>query len=279
VNKKLSAVKKALVVEQLKRGQMNELLAKGKRLDGRGLLDLRELKVFTNVIEKAEGSARVTLGNTEVIAGVKVSLGTPFPDTPDKGLLIVSAEVLPLASPYAEPGPPDESTIELARVTDRGVRESGMIDVGKLVLQEGKWVYAVFVDVSILNVDGNLFDAVSAATVAALLTTRVSKYEVKEGEEPKRTEEKIPLPIQTVPIAVTMAKIGDYLVVDPTSEEEAVMDARITLVSDDRGNICAGQKGLPGSLSVEQVIFAANTTKLKGEQIRSVVKQGAGFVQ
>jgi exosome complex component RRP42 len=274
----MSAVKKTLVVEQLKRGQMNELLSKGKRLDGRGLLDSRELKVHTNVIEKAEGSARVELGNTEVIAGVKVNLGTPFPDTPDKGLLVVSAEVLPLASPYAEPGPPDESTIELARVTDRGVRESAMIDVGKLVLKEGKWVYAVFVDVSILNVDGNLFDAVSAATVAALLTTRIPKYEVKEGADPIKTEEKIPLPIQTVPVAVTMAKIGDYLLVDPTSEEEAVMDARITLVSDDRGNICAGQKGLPGSLSVDQVIFAASTAKHKGEEVRSIIKQGANYV-
>ena len=274
----MSAVKKTMVVEQLKRGQMSDLLAKGKRLDERGLLDSRELKVFTNVIEKAEGSARVTLGNTEVIAGVKVNLGTPFPDTPDKGLLVVSAEVLPLASPYAEPGPPDENTIELARVTDRGIRESGMIDVGKLVLKEGKWVYAVFVDVSILNVDGNLFDAVSLATVAALLTAKIPKYDLAEGEEPKKTDEKIPLPIQTIPIAVTMAKIGDHLLVDPTSEEEAVMDARITLVSDDRGNICAGQKGLAGSLSIEQVIFAASTAKLKGEERRAVLKQSVSHV-
>jgi exosome complex component RRP42 len=274
----MSAVKKTLVVEQLKRGQMNELLAKGKRLDGRGLLETRELKVYANVIEKAEGSARVLLGNTEVIAGVKVNLGTPFPDTPDKGLLVVSAEVLPLASPYAEPGPPDENTIELARVTDRGIRESGMIDVGKLVLKEGKWVYAVFVDVSILNVDGNLFDAVSAATVAALLTTTLPKYELINGEEPNKTEERIRLPIQTVPIAVTMAKIGEYVVVDPTSEEEAVMDARITFVSDDRGNICAGQKGLPGSFSVDEITSAASTAKLKGDQARTVVKQGAGYV-
>src|SRR5579871_6557915 len=250
----MSAVKKIFVVEQLRRVQMNELLAKGTRLDGRGMSDYRDLSITTNVIEKAEGSARVRLGNTELIAGVKVNLGTPFPDTPDKGLLVVSAEVLPLASPYAEPGPPDESTIELARVTDRGVRESGMIDVSKLVLVEGKHVYAVFVDVSILNADGNLFDAVSAAVVAALLTAKVSKYEIKEeGGQPQKSEEKMPLPIQTVPCAVTMARIGDNLLVDPTSEEEAVMDARITFVSDDRGNICAGQKGLPGSFSVEQI--------------------------
>ena len=238
----MSAVKKVIVVEQLRRSQMNEMLSKGKRLDGRGLLDTRELVVTPNVIEKAEGSARVKLGNTELIAGVKVNLGTPFPDTPDKGLLIVSAEVLPLASPYAEPGPPDESTIELARVVDRGIRESGMIDVSKLVLVEGKHVYAVFVDVSILNVDGNLFDATSYAVVAALMTTKMPKFEIGAEGQPVRTEEKEPLPIQTIPISVTFARIGDHLIVDPTSEEEAVMDARITLVSDDRGNICAGQK-------------------------------------
>ncbi len=275
----MSAVKKTIVVEQLKRAQMNELLAKGKRLDGRGLLDRRDLTVVTNVIEKAEGSARVMLGNTEVIAGVKVNLGTPFPDTPDKGLLVVSAEVLPLASPYAEPGPPDESTIELARVTDRGVRESGMIDVSKLVLVPGKHVYAVFVDVSILNVDGNLFDAVSAATVAAILSAKIPKYEIPaEGGAPVKTNEKIALPIQTVPVAVTMAKIGDHLLVDPNSEEEAVMETRITFVSDDRGNVCAGQKGLAGSFTLDQVVSAVSTAKLKGEEVRSIIKQGVGSV-
>ncbi len=274
----MSAVKKAFVVESLRRVQMNDVLSKGKRLDGRGFQDYRELIVETGVIEKAEGSARVKLGNTEVIAGVKVNLGTPFPDTPDKGLLVVSAEVLPLASPYAEPGPPDENTIELARVTDRGVRESGMIDVSKLVLVEGKHVYAVFVDVSIINVDGNLFDATSYSVIAALLNAKIPKYELDADGKPVKTDETIPLPIQTVPIAVTQARIGDNLLVDPTPEEEAVMEARITLVSDDRGNICAGQKGLPGTLTIDQVLQAVSTAKLKGEEIRLIVKKGANYV-
>jgi len=270
----LSAVKEKFVVEQLRRSQMSELLSKGRRLDGRGLMDIRDLVVEANVIEKAEGSARVKLGNTELIAGVKVNLGTPFPDTPDKGLLVVSAEVLPLASPYAEPGPPNEDTIELARVADRGVRESGMIDVSKLVLVEGKSVYAVFVDVSILNVDGNLFDATSYGVVAALLTTKIPKYEISAEGQPVKTEETMSLPIQTVPISVTFAKIGNQLLVDPASEEEAVMDARLTLVSDDRGNICAGQKGQAGTLSPEQILLAASTAKLKGEEIRAQIKRG-----
>jgi exosome complex component RRP42 len=275
----MSAVKKTFVVEQLKRAQLSDLLAKGKRLDGRGIMETRELMVETGVIQKAEGSSRVKLGNTEVIAGAKVSLGTPFPDTPDKGLLVVSAEVLPLASPYAEPGPPDESTIELARVADRGVRESGMIDVTKLVLVPGKHVYAVFVDVSILNVDGNLFDAVSYSVVSALLTTKVPKYIVDENGQPMKSEEIVPLPIQTVPVSVTMARIGDVLVVDPSAEEEAVMESRITLVTDSNGNICAGQKGMPGTFTTDQILLAASTAKHKGLEIRPILKKAAPNVQ
>jgi exosome complex component RRP42 len=273
----LAAVKKVFVVEQLRRSQMNELLSRGTRLDGRGLLDRRELTVETGVIEKAEGSARVMLGNTELIAGVKVNLGTPFPDTPDKGLLVVSAEVLPLASPYAEPGPPDEATIELARVADRGIRESGMIDVSKLVLVEGKHVYAVFVDVSIINVDGNLFDATSYAVVASLLTAKIPKYILDDKGAPVRTDETISLPIQTVPVSKTFARIGDHLLLDPTAEEEALMEARITFVSDDKGNICAGQKGMPGSLTTQQVQQAASTARLKGEETRDLIKRAASY--
>jgi exosome complex component RRP42 len=274
----MSAVKKIFVVEQLRRAQMSEVLSRGMRLDGRGFSDMRELTIETNVIEKAEGSARVKLGNTELIAGVKVNLGTPFPDTPDKGLLVVSAEVLPLASPYAEPGPPDESTIELARVSDRGIRESGMIDVSKLVLVEGKHVYAVFVDVSILNVDGNLFDATSYAVVSSLLTAKIPKYVLDEKGQPSKTDETVPLPIQTVPVSVTMARIGDHLLVDPTSEEESMMEARITFVTDDRGNICAGQKGMPGCLTSEQILQAASTARLKGLETRPVIKKAASYV-
>ncbi len=274
----MSAVKKNFVVEQLRRVQMNELLSRGTRVDGRGFFDTRDLSVQTGVIEKAEGSARVKLGNTELIAGVKVNLGTPFPDTPDKGLLVVSAEVLPLASPYAEPGPPDEATIELARVADRGIRESGMIDVSKLVLVEGKHVYAVFVDVSIINVDGNLFDATSYAVVASLLTARIPKFTLDEKGVPVRTDEMVPLPIQTVPVSKTFARIGDHLLLDPTAEEEALMEARITFVSDNKGNICAGQKGMPGSLTTDQVLEAASTARLKGQETRELIKVAASYV-
>lgn len=266
----MSAVKKNYVVETLRKAQMVEMLAQGKRLDGRGVDETRELKIETGLIEKANGSAKVSLGSTQVIAGVKIATGTPFPDTPNKGLLIVTAEVLPLASPYAEAGPPDEDAIELARVVDRGVRESEMVDLTVLCLVEGKVVYSVFVDVSILNVDGNLFDATSYAVVSALRTAKMPKYEV-EGDKAKATGKSGPVPISKIPVSITIARIGGKLIVDPGIEEEAVMDARITLTTDDEGNICAGQKGNPGTLTPAQVMEASELALRKGKEIRKQI--------
>lgn len=259
------------IVEHLKRIQMIELLAQGKRLDGRGLTDYRELKIEVGLIKKANGSAMVKLGNTQVIAGIKVEVDEPFSDMPDKGLFICNAEVLPTASAYAEPGPPDEDAIELARVVDRGIRESEMIALDKLVLISGKKVYAVFADVSVLNTDGNLFDATSYAVVSALLTTRIPKYEVKDDKLVK-TEDTIPLPINTIPVSVTMARIGDSIIVDPTSEEEMCMEARVTISTDDQGRICAIQKGNPGTFTLEQLNNAVSIAIDKGNEIRALIK-------
>lgn len=269
----MSPAKKSMVVEQIRKVQLTELLSKEKRLDDRGLLDYRPITIETGIIEKANGSARVCVGNTQVIAGVKVEIGEPFPDTPDKGLLVVNAEVLPLASAYAEPGPPDEDAIELARVVDRGIRESEMIDLKKLVLVPGRKVQAVFVDVNVLNVDGNLFDATSYATVAALAVTKMKKLSLDEKGQILPTDDLMPLSIRTIPISVTMVRIGESIIVDPTSEEEAVMDARITLVCDEEGNFCAGQKGHPGTLNIAQFKLVAETVKAKSREVREELKR------
>jgi len=271
----MSMMKKNYVVETIRKAQMVELLAKGKRMDGRALDEHRPIRIQTGIIQKANGSARVNLGNTEVIAGVKIATGTPFPDTPDKGLLVVNAEILPLASAYAEPGPPSEEAIELARVVDRGIRESEMVDLTKLCLVEGKSVYTVFVDVNIMNVDGNLFDATSYAVVAALRTARMKKF-VVEDDKPKATEEEIPVPVERVPVSVTMARIGDTLLVDPMSEEEAAMDMRITITTDDDGNICASQKGEASTIAPDKVLEAADLSIKLGKEIREKIMEVTG---
>src|SRR3989344_7494439 len=103
---------------------IRKMIERGKRLDHRPFDQYREMTIEAGIISSAEGSARVKLGNTEVIVGVKLGVGTPFPDTQDEGVLMVTAELLPLAHPDFESGPPGEDAIELARVVDRAIRES-----------------------------------------------------------------------------------------------------------------------------------------------------------
>src|SRR3989337_4039736 len=159
----------SIMTSKVRQKRIGQLISHGKRLDGRGLTGYSEVQLETGLIERAEGSARVYLGKTEVLVGVKVGLGEPFPDTPNEGVLTVNAELVPLASPNFEPGPPDENSIELARIVDRGIRESKVIDTEKLCIEPGKKVFIVFVDIYVLNHDGNLIDAAAFAAVSALL--------------------------------------------------------------------------------------------------------------
>jgi exosome complex component RRP42 len=255
------------LVTRVRQRQIGELLDTGKRLDDRGLGDYREIKLEQGIIERAEGSARVLLGKTEVLVGVKIETGTPFPDTPNEGVQTVNAELVPLASAAFEPGPPDENSIELARIVDRGIRESKAIDTSKLCIEPGKKVFVVFVDVYVLNHDGNLIDASALAAVAALLNTKMPNYEVKDGEVKIKTGY-TPLPLKSRPITVTIGKINDKLIVDPWLEEEQIMDARISIAFNDDGNICAVQKGGSGYFTPKQIAEAAKLAKEKAAELR-----------
>jgi len=266
-----SSRRATIIVEHLRKQQMWDALAKGKRLDGRDFDDQRPLEIEPDVIKKANGSARVKLGHSEVIAGVKISTGEPFEGLENKGALIVSAEVLPVASPHAEPGPPDEEVVELARVVDRGVRESEMIDLDKLVLVPGKIVYTTFVDCSVVNTDGNLFDTTSYAVVTALLSARLPVLEM-QGDKVVDTGETREMPVTAIPVSITAARIGDYVLIDPAAEEEACMDARITITTNEEG-FCAIQKGYTGSFSADQIKKAAKTARIKGEEVRAKLKE------
>ncbi|RMD67578.1 RNA-binding protein, partial [Candidatus Pacearchaeota archaeon] len=75
----------SMEISNLTKRMFARMFEQGRRFDGRGLLDFRELVVEEGVSNKAEGSARAKLGKSEVVVGVKMSVGEPFPDSPNKG--------------------------------------------------------------------------------------------------------------------------------------------------------------------------------------------------
>lgn len=252
------------IIAEIKRDHILNLLKNGKREDGRKVDDFREISVITNCIESADGSARVKIGKTEIIAGIKIIPGTPFPDTPNMGVLTTGAELIPMAHASFESGPPGEDAIELARVVDRGIRESGMVDVEKLCIVPGEKVWMVFIDMYALDHDGNLFDAANLAAVCALKTAIIPMSQYGFGDDTT-------LPITCTPVSITEAKIGNELIVDPNFDEEAISTARLTVTTDDKGNFRAMQKGGKGSITRDELSLCLDRAVEKGKEIRKII--------
>jgi len=261
------------IIPEIKKEHILELLEKGQRVDGRDFDGYREIKLDTGMIQKAEGSAEVKMGKTRVMVGVKMTLGTPFPDMPDSGVLTTNTELGPIASPEFELGPPDEDSIELARVVDRAIRESECIDLEKLCIEEGEKAWVVFVDIHVLDYDGNLFDASSLGAIAALRNSYIPALD-KEKETvdyDNRTDEKLPL-VDT-PISVTYAKIGDYIVLDTTLEEEEALDARLTIGYNEKGAIVSMQKGGgSGTFTKEEIVDLVKRGREKAQELRGLLE-------
>lgn len=232
--------------------RIKEYFNEGRRFDDRKLNEFREIKIETGVSKNADGSARVKVGKTEVLVGVKMDVSEPYPDSPDKGNLMVSTELLPLSSPRFESGPPQFDSIELARVTDRGVRESKFIELEKLCIKEGEKVWTVFIDIYSINDDGNLFDAAGFGAIAALKNAKIPKYDEETGKTlfGEWTNKNIPLS-KEIPISLTIHKVGNSLIVDPNKEEEDISETRVTVCSAD-GVIHSMQKGNEKELSIEE---------------------------
>lgn len=251
---------------------IREIIRNGRRIDGRKFDEYRDVVIEPGIIELAEGSARVMIGNTKIVAGVKLDTGEPFSDTPNEGLLMVAAEFVPLASSEFEPGPPGEESIELARVVDRAIRESKAIDLKKLCIRPGELVWSIFIDIDVLDHDGNLIDAASLAAIAALLNTKMLKLD-KEMQKPlyeEKTDK--PLPISKIPINTTFVKIADNILADPIIQEEESADARLTIGTFEDG-ICSMQKGGSEGLSMDEIEQIIEMAKKKGDELRKLVKE------
>ncbi len=240
-----------------------------KRLDGRSLLDFRKINVETDVINKAQGSAHVRIGNTQVIVGVKLAIGEPYADSIGQGNLMCSAEFTPMSSPNFESGPPSPNSIELARVIDRGIRESKSINLENLSIDE-KHVWTVFVDIHIISHDGNLMDAAALAAISALKTAKIPKID-KEKMQVIVGEYEGNIPIDHVPINVTVCKIGDKTILDPTSVEEELIDAKLSISVREDDKICALQKQGKEGILMEEIEKMIDLAISKSNEIRKMV--------
>jgi len=253
--------------------RIRKFLEEGKRFDGRKPEEFREIKIETGVSKNAEGSARVSIGKTEVLVGVKMDVSEPYQDSQDKGNLTTTMELLPLSSPMFEAGPPKIEAIEMGRVIDRFIRESKFINMEKLCIKEGEKVWTVFIDIYSINDDGNLLDAAGIGAIAALKNSKIPKYDKKNEKViyGELSDESIPLS-KEIPLSITIHKIGKNLIVDPSREEEEISETRVTIGSSGE-LIHSMQKGKKGSLSIKEMSDILDLAEKTYKNIFSKIKK------
>jgi exosome complex component RRP42 len=254
---------KESVIRKSKKELLKAFLKNNKRVDGRDYFEYREINVVKDPIPNAEGSALVSVGSTQILAGIKLEIVEPFPEEPNRGALITNAELLPLASAKFEPGPPDENSIEFSRVVDRAIRSSECIEMEKLFIEEGK-VFGVFIDLYVLDYGGNLFDPALLAASIALKHCRLPK--VEDGKI-IRTEIKGKLPTKDLPVSCTFSKLDQYWLLDPDHDEEIASDAEL-IVSTTKNYVCSLQKRGIGSFKKSDVLNIIDIAFKKGNMLR-----------
>lgn len=251
------------VMDEVTKEYITKLVKDGKRDDGRSFDDYRPLKIETNIIPNAEGSARVEIGKTKVVVGIKMDVGTPFADKPNEGVMSTNAELIPMGHETFESGPPRAPAIELARVIDRGIRSAELFDAKSLFIEEGK-VWMLYFDVWVLDHCGNLFDAGALGAMAALKSVKMPKYEdgkVIYGEYSGK------LPVEGSVVLTTFAKIGGKNVVDPSYEEEVALTGRMHIATTE-DCVCAMQKAGQDGYSKDEILELIDRAFAKGKDLR-----------
>jgi|UniRef100_A0A7J2TAQ4 RNase PH-related exoribonuclease len=272
----MSSTPEIPVIPRIKLDTILNVISKGFHIDKRPLLSYRTVEVIKNIAPNADSSVLVKLGHTQVLVGIKIDIGQPFPDNPEEGVLIVNAEYIPAASPSFEPGPPDENAIELARVIDRALRESKAIALDKLTIIPGKKVWMLWLDIYVLDHDGNLIDAAMIGSMMALAQLKVPHFEVDQitgSVKVDKSKYTAPLQINRYVATVTVYKIGDMLLVDPTAEEEAIASASITISISEEGNIVAIQKRGLGFFLEREIEQAVEISLSKGKELIELIKR------
>jgi len=119
----------------------------------------------------------------------------------------------------------------------------------------------VFIDVHVLDHDGNLMDAASLGAIAALMSTKMPNAKFGLGED-------APLPLNDVPVGVTAVNIGGVIMLDPSLDEESVASTKLTVITNKEGALAGMQKSGVGTLTADQLKYIVHIAREKANVLR-----------
>lgn len=247
------------------------------RSDGRSCHDYRHFEVETGIVSNTSGSARLRLSTTDILVGVKAEIGEPHLEKPNYGYIEFFVDCSANASPEFEGRGGDELGAMLAKTLEKAYNHKSAIDLESLCILPGKQCWVLYIDALVLECGGNLFDCVSLAVKAALHNTRIPNVSVsmeEGGEELEISDDPHDcrrLDVNSIPVTVTMSKIGHRHVVDASLQEEACSLAQLLVSVNGDNNICAMQKVGQGALDPDSIFEMTETASSVGKSLNKAL--------
>lgn len=242
----------------------SQLVAKGRRADGRSLEDTRQIKLETDAIRTADSSSLVKLGNTSLVCGCTIQLVQMQDGIEDTEEVKIKVELPPICSSPTTGYRTNQTAQLLTRALKSIIVDSNCIDRKTFHIPGSDKYWIVEVEVVCLNYDGSLLDAALLAVMAALKTLRLVDV---SGTIPERT-----IDLQVIPTCNSFALLGDRIIVDPNLEEENVSQSTFSITIDtDSQNILNINKTGGKALSAEDLLKCINIAKRRSKEFRAMI--------
>ncbi|XP_075638824.1 uncharacterized protein LOC142610776 [Castanea sativa] len=221
-------------------------LTESIRPDGRPLGRARDTTIALGAVASAEGSALAKIGSTTMLAAIKMEVMTPSMDSPDEGCIAIDFHMPPICSPIVRPGRPAEIAPVVSKKLSDTISSSGMINLKELSLVSGKAAWMAYLDIYCLDADGALFDAALLSAVAAFSHLQIPAVSLNDDgkivvvseenggklEKDAVNKERMKLTLKSIPFSLTCVLHKNYILADPTAEEESIMETIVTVVLD-----------------------------------------------
>ncbi|KAG8237472.1 hypothetical protein J437_LFUL015691 [Ladona fulva] len=249
------------------------------RCDGRTRQEYRPIEVETEIVSNASGSARVRLANTDILVGVKTEIDTPSPTKPNEGKLEFFVDCSANATPAFEGRGGEELATEISNTLSKAYLCETVFDLQSLCILPGQQCWKLYVDILILECGGNLFDGVSLAVKSAIYNTKVPRIasatidggvvDLQLSDDPYDFQT---LDVSSAPVLVTLTKIGERCVVDPTAEEEACSLVSVVLAVTEKGRCVTTLVRGEGSLHEDTLIDMLKVGTSLGIEMNKALK-------
>lgn len=206
-------------------------LEKSIRNDGRNLKEFRSTIINKESISKAEGSALVKIGNTTVVCGIKAELAEPDNLDQNIGFIVPNIDLTKMCSPkYRAIGVSVDAQV-MSQALFNIIINSECIDPSDLCIAKGKLVWVLYCDLVCLDDDGSVLDVAVLALTTALKSLKLPKveYDVDTKIIKVNDKQKSSLKLKCLPVASTFIMFENYLLADPSADEELLADTTITI--------------------------------------------------